>query len=256
MINRLIILFILCLTHFQAFSFGDSKAVQTTHIITTLLSLTTTSSDSTLYLENYQSTLSYLKKKQGDFNNDRKMLKHLFYKIHKIYLKKYEPSQPFSTTLQDGRYGCLTGTIVYALFLEDLGFDYKILLSNYHILITVNINDTTYLLESTDPVDGFVSNSKEVKQRLESMRLNNRKEVREEEKHSFKTQIMTEVSLSNLIGVQLYNLSIVAYNQGKTAIAARLLSESKKYYTSELIKEYASLLISQLSNQLSYQENY
>lgn len=246
-------LLILLLTSYFSYGVGGESRMQTHQMIDILLKIDRTEeATKTNYLSRFQKDLADFKAKQQKWNNDKKMLNHLFMQIHSSYLKKYIPLQSFNAVLSEGVYGCLTGTIIYALFLEDLGYNYEIIESNYHVVIVVNSNEKRYLLESTDPISGFVSRESEIKSRLQKMEIDN-KGKNEEGKYYFKVQINNSITLSNLIGLQLYNFSITAYNNGQYQQAVKLINQAKRYYSSARLEEFSSLVIDHLGQQFAKQ---
>ncbi|MGB0523528.1 MAG: hypothetical protein ACPGJS_11245 [Flammeovirgaceae bacterium] len=235
-----------------SFAKGGNKTIHTENLIEILLSydhiLKNPPSIST-YNSTYQKTLTAFEEKKQKWNQDKRFLAHVFFKIHQEYLKKYAPLPSFKATLKNGTYGCLTGTILYALFLKDLGYNYELIESNYHIVLIVKVKDERFLFEATDPIHGFITNSSQIDSKLAAMQAANRGKG-EKGKYYFTTQTYNKVTLSNLIGLQLYNMAIVAYNHHNFKEAAKLLSHAKRYYSSERLEEFSQLLISQLNAQL------
>ncbi len=87
---------------------------------------------------NYDGFVHELKLKQLKWNDSHRLLKKVFFQVHKEYLKEYVPYQSFQDLFETGTYGCLTGTALYAFLLEELGFEYEIIETNYHMFLLVN----------------------------------------------------------------------------------------------------------------------
>ena len=60
--------------------------------------------------------------------------KHVYYKVHRKYLKTYSSPSTLNDVLVTGNYDCLSGTALYAMIFQALGADYQIIETNYHIL--------------------------------------------------------------------------------------------------------------------------
>ena len=125
-----------------------------------------------LYNRNYLDLINNFKKKQRNSNSEYRLLYHVFYKTHQAYLKKYKPVESFGRMLKTGEYGCLTGTALYALILNDLGYSFEVIETNYHVYLLINGAKQQYLFESTDPVYGFYSNQKDIDYKLSKKRQN------------------------------------------------------------------------------------
>lgn len=95
----------------------------------------------------------HLKKK-----SDLSFLKALFYKTHGRLLKRYDRLASMNETIESGDYGCLSGTIIYALLLEHFNYDYEIIELPNHVFLKVNLDDQSIYLESTLPANGFITN--------------------------------------------------------------------------------------------------
>lgn len=73
--------------------------------------------------------------KKKDRYSDEYLLEQLLFRLHRKYLKEYQPYQDFYGLLENGRYNCVTSTALYAWFLEELNFDYRIIETDYHIFL-------------------------------------------------------------------------------------------------------------------------
>src|ERR1041385_1042879 len=113
----------------------------------------------------FSSFVSSLKaKKKSDF----KLVRTLFNKAHKNYLKNYVAYSQVDDIFKDGNYDCLSGTYFFARALDELNISYKIFETNYHIFLTVQTERGEVLMESTDRFNGLVQNQKAVKERIAS----------------------------------------------------------------------------------------
>jgi hypothetical protein len=193
-----------------------------------------------------ESVASFTKKKTK-FKSEKAFLEHVFYKIHKKHLKKYEAYKSFSHLLDKGIYGCLTGTALYAVAMENLGFEYKIIETNYHIYLLVMTNEGEVLMESTDAFSGFVAEKDEIGKRIqESLE----EQYSEKNEFNYAINIYNEISMNELIGLQYYNQAVNAYNAQDISESIHQLNESAKYYPSERITGLLDVINQTINNSI------
>ncbi len=177
--------------------------------------------------------------KKSRTKSDYRMLRHLFYRGHARYLKKYESFSSFSQVFEEGKYNCLTGTALYALALDHLGYSYRIVENTYHIYLIVDTEDRQYLLESTDPFNGFIYDPEEIQKRLEEY------EYRElnHSGYQFSTRSYNDVNLYQLVGLHYYNVAIDQYNKNDMKSAFISLNKALIFYKSDRMLEFMTLIL-------------
>ena len=89
-------------------------------------------------------------------HSETHFLRYIFSHLHKFYLKKYQRYSTFDRLFLDGSYDCLTGTALYSLALNYYGFNYTIHETSLHSYIIVHTSKRDIMLESTDPLNGFI----------------------------------------------------------------------------------------------------
>lgn len=189
---------------------------------------------------NYDGFVNELKLKQRKCNDNHRLLKKVFFQVHKEYLKEYVPYQSFQDLFETGTYGCLTGTALYAFLLEELGFEYEIIETNYHMFLLVKSDGHQYLIESTDPINGFVYKKDEIESRIKAAVKQNKTKAGHE---GFSFDIYKSISYVELIGLQYYNTAVNAYNSGNLALALYSLNEASRFDRSQRIKELLGLIM-------------
>ncbi len=199
------------------------------------------------YKLEFSDRINSLRKKKNRLSTDEAFLRHVFYKIHRVYLKKYKPYQSFEKLFEKGEYGCLTGTALYALILEELGYQIEIRETNYHVFLLVKAGNKQFLIESTDPLYGFLADEKAIAKRLNEISLKNTL-AEKTEKYEFKCRINRTIRLEELIGLQYYNVATQYYNRGHFELALHFLHKSRQTYQSERQKEFFGLIVSQTSS--------
>lgn len=188
---------------------------------------------------NYDGFVNELKLKQERWNDNHRLLKKVFFQVHKEYLKKYVPYQSFQDLFETGTYGCLTGTALYAFLLDELGFEYEIIETNYHMFLLVTVDGHQYLIESTDPIDGFVYKNEEVRNRINAAVKQNKPS----NGNGFTYDIYKSISYVELIGLQYYNTAVNSYNSGNLSLALYSLNEASRFDRSQRIKELLELIM-------------
>ncbi len=190
--------------------------------------------------------ITILKKKKKRLASDEAFLRKVFYHIHRVYLKKYKPYQSFEKLFEKGEYGCLTGTALYALILQELDYQIEIRETNYHVFLLVTTENEKFLIESTDPLHGFLAGEKAISKRLKEISEKNML-ADSTDKYEFKCKINRTIQLEELIGLQYYNVATQYYNRGYFELALHFLHKSRQTYQSERQKEFFGLIVSQTS---------
>ncbi|MEQ6121903.1 hypothetical protein [Reichenbachiella sp. MALMAid0571] len=188
---------------------------------------------------NYDAFVDELKLKQHRWNDNHRLLKRVFFQVHKEYLKKYVPYQSFQDLFETGTYGCLTGTALYAFLMDELGYEYEIIETNYHMFLLVNTDGHQYLIESTDPINGFVYKADEIESRIDAAMKQNKPRGGK----GFSYDIYKSISYVELIGLQYYNTAVNSYNSGNLSLALYSLNEASRFDRSQRIKELLELIM-------------
>jgi hypothetical protein len=169
----------------------------------------------------------------------------MFYNVHHHYLKTFKKYQTFEQLMLNGNYNCLTGTALYALILEELGYKYDIIETTYHIFIIVKTQTGRFLIESTDPFSGFEYNDDIINERLQAIRDS---ELKRHNKsvYNYKVSLFKNVGLMDLVGLQFYNQAINAFNNKEFINAAVYLDQASNYYRSERYLEFFQLIVANI----------
>jgi len=185
----------------------------------------------------------HFEKKKRKYRNDKSFLSHVFYKIHRKILKNYKQYSTFNETLLNSDYDCLSATTLYASLLSGLDFDFKIIETNYHIYLNVAVDNGDFvLLESTDPINGFIESEKEINERLTAYVKANSATTSSEGEYAFKESIHSSIEPDELVGLQYYNASIKAFNDGDLYTATTLLEKGVIFYHSSRFEELGMVI--------------
>jgi hypothetical protein len=172
-----------------------------------------------------------------DKQSYKKTIKQIFYQVHRKYLKRYQLYSSFEQTMNEGLYDCVSGTTLYAVILEKLGFTYEIKETPFHVYLLVKTEEGKFLIESTNPLEGLVVDEDKVsdlelyytmlpKQEGESITFNN------------------VIDLKQLAGLQYYNEAVTYFNTQKYDDAAQKLHDALNYYQSDRIMALLQLTAS------------
>lgn len=193
------------------------------------------------------------KDKLARSKNEEHFLYMLFYKVHNRFLKNYKQYSHFHDLATRGNYDCLTGTLLYGLILEELGIDYTIRESEYHIYLLVNLNKKQYIFEATDPFEGFVSDPVEVARRekqfesFASYASSVSKENKEYIRYELQTKVFNQIGMSQLVGLYYYNLAIESFNTQRFQHSSSYMLRGLEYYPSNRMYEFYDLVVREQS---------
>jgi hypothetical protein len=197
--------------------------------------------------------VSKLVSKRPAFRRDEDFVRFLFNKTHQKLLKNYREFSTFEDLIAKGEYNCLTGTMLYALLLKYFGFDYQIIETNYHIFLLVELGGSQVLFEATDPLNGFVHEDSEIKERIDYYkRGQNYPQVSRENKnrtfHQFSFDLYNSVTLDQMKGLLYYNGAVNAYNSKELGLAINYLDNAIAIYQSPRMEELAKIIFVTVSS--------
>lgn len=182
---------------------------------------------------------------------DLDFLKTVFFKTHRKYLKRYDPSATFKATMDTGAYGCLTGSALYSIILSHFGYEHEIIELTSHVYLKVKLDKQTVLIESTLPETGFLENVSEIAKATEQYEDDSRKlnsiiaiaGINEgEEEGAYKRSI----SLKELSGLQYYNMAIYNIKGESLEMAFANARESIDLYPSKRTEQLMEIVINKI----------
>ena len=178
----------------------------------------------------------------GDYD----LLRSVFRKTERTFLKRYIPYSNFQELFGTGSFDCLTATALFSIILDRLGFQYNIMETNHHIFLVVETTKGQVLLETTDRFDGFVSREREIKGRIESYRAPER--LTASGSYRFHFELYDRVDPGQLPGLLQFNQAVKAYNRGNIQKCADYLVDASVCCNSPRIAELAALVIHSLGS--------
>lgn len=206
----------------------------------------------------YLEMLGKLVEKKSTYRSDESFLKFMFFKVHRKFLKQYEKQVVFSEIFgPQGKYDCVTASALYALFLDDLDFEYDVVETDYHVYLLVHAGDKEILFETTDPLNGFSSDQKEILERTEIV-LNDARKINEElalagvtndfreMKETSQVQVIqNRVGLKELSALHYYNQSLKALSSQDFRKAYKYIVVAQGMYPSKRIKNASSFIFAE-----------
>lgn len=185
-----------------------------------------------------------LERKRSSFVHKDDFLEYVFRKTHQRFLRHYDDYVPFSEMLEKRKYNCLTGTALYALLLDHFGISYKVIETNYHIFLIANTGEGRALLETTDPINGFIKDAGEIESRIRTYRQNTIQEVKSSKTYyRYNFNLYNEVDLNQLLGLLHYNSAVEAFNKQELQQAVYELSKAIELYNSPRIEEFSRIVL-------------
>lgn len=154
--------------------------------------------------------------------SDRRYLKWVFDQVKKEFLHQYETYPAFYKTFTEKTYNCLSGTALYAILLQRLGYTTEVHETAFHAYLLVKINKRQFLMDATDPENGFLSDIMMIKQREQLYRQN--------EQAKNQPAFNRTIQLIELAGLQYYNEAMLQYNKQNYAESAQLLDKAMRLY--------------------------
>lgn len=182
-----------------------------------------------------------LEGKKHRFKSDKDFLAYIFTQTHQRLLKNYVENSSYQELINQGNYNCLTATTVYALALKHFGYSYSIIETNYHIFLMVQTQAGKVLLETTDPLNGFVDREDEIENRIASYKEN--KTLTREDQYYFSFSLYHEVTLTELEGLLYYNESVRQFNAKQFEAAINSLNKAYTNYYSARVDEFSKVLL-------------
>ena len=185
-----------------------------------------------------------LEQRQSSFKHTSDFLEFIFNKTHRKFLKSFSEYASFPEMLDKGKYNCLTGTALYALLLDHFDIRYQIIETNYHIFLLAQTDNGSILFETTDPASGFVTNEKEIKNRIAAYRQNSIQTAGSSKTYyRYNFDLYKVVNLDEVLGLLHYNLAIVAFNSKDLTLTIDHLGKAMELYESPRIEEFSKIVL-------------
>lgn len=195
--------------------------------------------------------------------NEAKTLRRLFFAVQETFLKEYVLYSSFFQTIDSGKYDCLTGSVLYAVLLEDIkqkgNFDYtyQLVQNPIHVFIKIKLSDNSEIIfESTSLDKGFIATRKGIDFYLQEQA----KKV-EQIAQSEILLVSNNNKLNNLVTLEsasallYFNQGVLFFNQRKFAKSLKMAKNAFYFQKKEAFYNLISLSLQELLKSNSISEN-
>jgi hypothetical protein len=232
------------------------------------------------FLDAHDSITSEMKEKAIqriiDFNknfkinsdNESKTLRKLFFAVQETFLKEYVLYSSFFQTIDSGKYDCLTGSVLYAVFLEEIkqkgnfNYTYQLVQNPIHVFIKIKLSDGSEIVfESTSLEKGFIATPKAIDFYLQEQIKNVEQATQNEAVVLFNNQRCNNlVTLESASALLYFNQGVLFFNQrkfGKSLEMAKnaLIYQKNEVFYNLVIISLQELLKNNLISEKEYKKN-
>lgn len=184
-------------------------------------------------------------------STDIALLKSLSHHAHRTYLKKYLAYAQVDDIFSKGNYDCLSGTYFFCVALDQLGFRYKIIQTNYHIFLMVQTSAGDVLLESTDREHGIVTDLRAIEEKLLLYRNSSSESSN---LYLSGVDLFGEVTPVQLPGLIYFNKAVEAFKAKRLSDCCNLLEQAWKIYDNPRISYFVPILLKSISGSSESQD--
>lgn len=208
--------------------------------------------DDQVFSEKFDQIISKLERIRSRKGSDAMFLRSIFYRVHKNSLVDYRKMATMDETLKTGKFGCLTGTALYALILDHFGYKYDIIELTNHVYVQVVVGGRLMVMESTLPEEGLINLSREITANMEHDGLDPRNietlttvgggSVEEWNL----VNGYNKITLRELSGLQYFNESVRLYTEKDYITAMEMINEAYARYPSNRNEKLMQLVINKI----------
>lgn len=202
-----------------------------------------------LAAEKLNQFISRMETKRAKIKSDESFLGFAFQEMHRTFLNTYKAYSQFPEIFDSGNYDCLSATSLYSILLDTFGFEYKIIETNYHIFLIVETQQKQILIETTDRVNGFVTNNRYIKERLAVYNENRilMAASGDQNYYQYKLDLYQRVMPEQLTGLLYFNQAVTAFNNNDLWESATMLKKAIRIYNSPRVPEFVVILINKVA---------
>ena len=183
-----------------------------------------------------QQTVQHLNRKLKKSKSTEQFLKHFFYYIHRKHLKKYEQYATLGNLLNTGQYDCVSGTALYALLLDALQIRFSVREMTHHMYLELPLDEGVAIIESTDPLAGFITGKPAVTKRLAQYR------AEKPDAAIYPQPIQAKIGLKELLGLSYFNAAVDSYNNYKFTPAQQYLQQAIRWYPADRMYAFQAVV--------------
>lgn len=158
-----------------------------------------------------------------DAASETKTLRRLFFAVQETFLKEYALYSSFYQTLEEGKYDCLTASVLYTILLEDLkqkgrfDYTYQIVQMPTHVFVKIKLSDQSEIIfESTDAKRGFIATPKAIDFYTKKQVATANKQAEDKSTLTLdNTLINNLVTFEEIVPLLYFNQGVSFFNQRK-----------------------------------------
>ncbi|MEM6845977.1 MAG: hypothetical protein AAF944_00475 [Bacteroidota bacterium] len=181
-------------------------------------------------------TVQHLNQKLKKSRSTEQFFKHFFYYVHRNYLKEYQQYATLDNLLKSGKYDCVSGTALYALLLDALHINFSVREMTYHMYLEIPLDGSLAIIESTDPLGGFISTESAVAERLAQY------QAEEADPAIYSQPIQAKVGMDELLGLSYFNTAVFYYNQQQFTAARQCLRQAIHWYPADRMYAFRAIV--------------
>ncbi len=181
-----------------------------------------------------------LEKRKSQYKERRNFYEYLFFAVHNKLLKDYKKEADFAELVEDGAYNCLTASLLYAHLLNALGVEYEILEYPYHVNLLLKNGEERILLETTNPLEGFITVPAEIEKSIAYHRAGGGKEVLLLSTNG----TCNSLSFEKLEGLLFFNRAVYLFNEGNYEAAQLTVAQAQLLYPSGRLDDLKNYIAS------------
>ena len=188
--------------------------------------------------------------------NEAKTLRRLFFAVQETFLKEYVLYSSFFQTIDSGKFDCLTGSVLYAVFLEEIkqkgnfNYSYQIVQMPTHVFVKIELSDKSEIIfESTNFEKGFIATPKGVEFYLQEQAKKNQEETQNET-----IVLLEDKKLNNFVTLETapallyFNQGVLFFNQRKFGKSLEMAQNAFFYQKNEAFYNLITLSLQELLN--------
>lgn len=195
--------------------------------------------------------------------NEAKTLRRLFFAVQETFLKEYVLYSSFFQTIDSGKYDCLTGSVLYAVLLEEIkqkgSFDYtyQLVQTPIHVFIKIELSDKSEIIfESTNLEKGFIATPKGIDYYLEEQA----RQVEQVTQNEIlllenKNELNNFVTLESVSALLYFNQGVLFFNQRKFGKSLKMAKNALFFQKKEVFYKLIQLSLQELLKNNSISEN-
>lgn len=196
--------------------------------------------------------------------NEAKTLRRLFFAVQETFLKEYILYSSFYQTIDSGNFDCLTGSLLYAVLLEEIkqkgNFDYtyQLIQMPTHVFIKIELSDKSEIIfESTNLEKGFIATPKAIDFYLQEQAQQAQILAQDETLLTLNDKKGNNlVTLENASALLYFNQGVSFFHQRKFGKSLKMAQNAYSHQENELFYHLVNLSLQELlkNNSISEKE--